>query len=213
VFLACGRAPWVDRRLGGRDIVHWVVESGFLDAPTALPPATRLSANLLATGHDGGHDLHLRTLQALGVTLLGRFEGAGEGRARFAQDLADIIAWGDARNSELMNLFRATAVDAGLPEFEVPERGPFNPRSPAELDLGGFGAAIFTGGFLPDYGPLAPWPGVLDSNGFPVHEACASTAVPGLYFVGVHFLRKRKSSLLYGVGEDAAIVADALARC
>jgi putative flavoprotein involved in K+ transport len=31
--------------------------------------------------------------------------------------------------------------------------------------------------------------------------------VPGLYFVGVHFLRKRKSSLLIGVGEDAAIVA------
>ena len=30
--------------------------------------------------------------------------------------------------------------------------------------------------------------------------------IPGLYFVGVHFLRKRKSSLLIGVGEDAAIV-------
>jgi putative flavoprotein involved in K+ transport len=31
--------------------------------------------------------------------------------------------------------------------------------------------------------------------------------VPGLYFVGVHFLRKRKSSSLVGVGEDAGIVA------
>ena len=31
--------------------------------------------------------------------------------------------------------------------------------------------------------------------------------IPGLYFVGVHYLRKRKSSLLLGVGEDAAIVA------
>jgi putative flavoprotein involved in K+ transport len=35
--------------------------------------------------------------------------------------------------------------------------------------------------------------------------------VPGLYFVGVHFLRKRKSSLLYGVGEDAALVAGQIA--
>jgi putative flavoprotein involved in K+ transport len=33
-----------------------------------------------------------------------------------------------------------------------------------------------------------------------------SAVVPGLYFVGVHFLRKRKSSLLIGVGEDAKIV-------
>jgi putative flavoprotein involved in K+ transport len=35
--------------------------------------------------------------------------------------------------------------------------------------------------------------------------------VPGLYVVGVHFLRKRKSSLLIGVGEDAAIVAGGIA--
>jgi putative flavoprotein involved in K+ transport len=33
---------------------------------------------------------------------------------------------------------------------------------------------------------------------------------PGLFFVGVHFLRKRKSATFYGVGEDAAIVARAI---
>ena len=47
--------------------------------------------------------------------------------------------------------------------------------------------------------------------GFPIHEDGASTVVPGLFFCGVHFLRKRKSSLLVGVGEDAAIVADKVA--
>jgi putative flavoprotein involved in K+ transport len=35
--------------------------------------------------------------------------------------------------------------------------------------------------------------------------------VDRLYFVGVHWLRQRKSALLYGVGEDAAIVARAIA--
>jgi putative flavoprotein involved in K+ transport len=35
--------------------------------------------------------------------------------------------------------------------------------------------------------------------------------VDGLYFMGVHFLRKRKSSLLFGVGEAAAIVARTIA--
>jgi putative flavoprotein involved in K+ transport len=47
--------------------------------------------------------------------------------------------------------------------------------------------------------------------GFPIHREGASTVVPGLYFVGVHFLRKRQSSPLLGVGEDAAIVARAIA--
>ena len=40
-----------------------------------------------------------------------------------------------------------------------------------------------------------------------MHADGACTAVRGVHFVGVHFLRKRKSSLLVGVGEGAAIVA------
>jgi len=35
--------------------------------------------------------------------------------------------------------------------------------------------------------------------------------VDGLFFMGVHFLRKRKSSTLWGAGEDANVVADRVA--
>jgi putative flavoprotein involved in K+ transport len=77
VVLACGRAPWPPRRPGGRDIVTWLQETSRFDTPlSALPsPPARLGANLLVTGHRGGHDLHYRTLQALGVQLLGRLAG------------------------------------------------------------------------------------------------------------------------------------------
>ena len=50
-----------------------------------------------------------------------------------------------------------------------------------------------------------------DELGFPIQEDGASLTVPGLFFCGVHFLRKRKSSLLLGMGEDAAIVAERIA--
>ena len=56
------------------------------------------------------------------------------------------------------------------------------------------------------------WDEAFDEHGFPIHEEGASTVVPGLYFVGVHFLRKRKSSILYGIGEDATVVAERIAR-
>jgi putative flavoprotein involved in K+ transport len=46
--------------------------------------------------------------------------------------------------------------------------------------------------------------------GFPIQTEGASTVVDGLYFVGVHWMRQRKSALLLGVGEDAAIVARAI---
>jgi putative flavoprotein involved in K+ transport len=54
-------------------------------------------------------------------------------------------------------------------------------------------------------------PSAFDELGFPIQEDGASSVIQGLYFVGVHFLRKRKSSLLMGVGEDAALVAQKIA--
>jgi cation diffusion facilitator CzcD-associated flavoprotein CzcO len=213
VFLACGRAPWFPRRLGDRDLAWWGLETGFLDAPlSSLPsPAARLAANVQATGAGGGHDLHYRTLREMGVTLLGHFLGAEGRHARFAPDLGESVAWGDERNAQLMDLVRKLIAERGLPLPEIPQPEPFNADAPEELNLSGFGAVVFTGGFRPDYESWVRFPGAFDELGFPVHEEGASTVVPELYFVGVHFLRKRKSSLLNGVGEDAAIVAGQIA--
>jgi putative flavoprotein involved in K+ transport len=82
VFLACGKAAWLPRRIGGRDIYWWALETGYLDRPVgSLPsPLARLAANAQATGTRGGHDLHYRTLPTPGVSLLGRFLGA-DGRS------------------------------------------------------------------------------------------------------------------------------------
>ena len=213
VFLACGRASWAPRRLGDRDLSWWALETGFLDAPlSSLPsPAARLAANVQASGVGGGHDLHYRTLQKMGVTLLGHFLGAEGRHARFAPDLGESVAWGDERNAQLMDLVRKLVAERGLPPPEIPEPEPLKADAPEELNLTGFAAVIFAGGFRPDYESWVHCPGAFDELGFPVHEEGASTVAPGLYFVGVHFLRKRKSSLLNGVGEDAALVARQIA--
>ena len=213
VFLACGRAPWFPRRLGDRDLVWWANETGFLDAPLSSLPsaAARLAANVQATGVGGGHDLHYRTLRKMGVSLLGHFLGADGRRARFAPDLGESVAWGDERNAQLMDLVQALVAERGLPRPGMPELEPFNDEAPEELNLSGFGAVVFAGGFRPDYESWVRFPGAFDELGFPVHEEGASTVVRGLYFVGVHFLRKRRSSLLNGVGEDAAIVVRQIA--
>jgi putative flavoprotein involved in K+ transport len=213
VFLACGRAGWAPRRLGDRDLFWWLLETGDLDDPlSSLPSAdARLTANLQATGHGGGHDLHYRTLRRMGVTLLGHFLGAEGQRARFAPDLAKSVAWGDERNARFMDRIRKVVTERGLPPFEITEPEPFGDEAPQELGLSGFGAVLFAGGFRPDYTSWVNCPGAFDELGFPIHEDGASTVARGLYFVGVHFLRKRKSSLLLGVGEDADLVARRIA--
>ena len=208
VFMACGRAPWLPRRIGEQDYIYWAVETGVFDETLAdLPsPSARLVASPQATGRDGGHDLHYRVLRLAGVTLLGHFLGAEDGRAHFAPDLADSVAFGDARYDEMRMKIARLCTARGTPTPDMPEAAPFDPRAPESLDLAGFGAVVFTSGFRPDY---TSWVHLdaFDDLGFPIHEDGASTVVPGLYFCGVHFLHKRKSSLLIGVGEDATIVA------
>jgi putative flavoprotein involved in K+ transport len=213
VVLACGRAPWTLRRWGGRDFTWWADETGFLDMTVeSLPdPSARLFANVQTSGHGGGHDLHVRTLQAQGVVLAGHFLGSASGRLQFADDLAESVAWGDERYLQFRELVRAFVAERGLGDPGLDDPEPFEAAAPVSLDAGDFGAAIFAGGFRPDYRSWLPWQDAFDEHGFPIHRDGASTVVPGLYFVGVHFLRKRKSSLLGGVGEDAEIVARQIA--
>jgi putative flavoprotein involved in K+ transport len=213
VFLACGRAGWLPRRVGDHDAVWWLREAGDLDDRVdQLPePGARLWANVQTSGRDGGHDLHYRTLHAMGVTLLGHFLGADGGEALFAPDLQDSVAWGDARNAKLMDGWRGHAAEHGVPWPDLPEVEPLEAEPLERVPVRELGAVIFAGGFRPGYESGVDCPGGFDESGFPVHTECASTVAPGLYFVGVHFLRKRKSSLLIGVGEDAAIAARQIA--
>ena len=211
VVLSCGRAPWAPRRPGGRDVILWLIDAGFYDQPVAAldSPAARLVANVQATGRHGGHDLNFRTLREAGVTLAGRLLGAEDGRLHFASDLADSVAFGDARYAELRGLIVSHCLEQGIDPPEFTDAPPFDPAAPERLDLDDFGVILHTSGFRPDY---RAWMRVdaFDDTGFPLQENGSSLKVPGLYFCGVHFLRKRKSSLLMGVGEDAAVVAEAV---
>jgi putative flavoprotein involved in K+ transport len=207
--LACGRAPWAPRRLDGLDVVTWLDRAGFYDQPpSVLPnPASRLVANVQTTGARGGHDLHYRVLQRMGVTLAGRLSGVSDGRVTFAEDLADSVAFGDARYADVRRILREQfADDAPV----LPEPEPFVVDPPLRADLAGLGAVVFTAGFRPDYTRWVRFP-VFDEDGFPVTGDDLATAVPGLHFCGVHFLRNRRSSLLWGVGDDARIVARTIA--
>jgi putative flavoprotein involved in K+ transport len=208
VFLACGRCVWVPRRLHGRDITWWMIESGFMDrTPDKLPsPLARLLGNPQMTGHDSGRDLNFRVLHQMGVELLGRYLGAEGPTVRFADDVAASVDFGDAKLVELLKFVDEDCATKGIkaPQFDMPPPLRISTRTEVDLSKDGIGAVIWTSGFRPDY-EWVKFP-VFDSMGFPI-QTDGSSQVPGLYFVGVHWMRKTKSSILYGVGEDAGVVA------
>lgn len=52
---------------------------------------------------------------------------------------------------------------------------------------------------------------IFDGHGEPFHDAGVARNEPGLYFVGLHFLYSMSSTMIHGVGRDAARVVEALA--
>lgn len=209
-YLACGRAPWIPRRIEGRDTIAWIVETPFMETTLAdLPsPQARLGANPQTSGGRGGHDLHYRTLQALGVNMLGHFLGYDDGAAHFAPDLAECVAFGDARYADICGLIRKSCAARGVKPPEMPPPAPFEAKPAERLRLDGFGAVIFTSGFRPDFTRWVRFPQAFDGLGFPIQKDGSSTAVGGLHFMGVHFQRKRKSATFLGVAEDAVVLAE-----
>jgi putative flavoprotein involved in K+ transport len=207
VYLAVGRCPWFPRRHRGRDMLHWAIEVGLMDETVdKLPsPAARLACNPAISGNDGGHDCHARWLGARGVVLAGRVERIDGTRVTFGPGLDESLAQADA--------FAATVkrrIDEHLGVEPEPPEEPAPYRSVDELDLDGVGAILWTTGFRPDFDWIE---GVaLDEQRFPVQQRGVAPQ-PGLYFLGVNWLHKRKSALFLGVGEDAEhVVADILGR-
>jgi putative flavoprotein involved in K+ transport len=105
----------------------------------------------------------------------------------------------------------ALCAERGIAAPDLPDPEPFDATAPGAVRAADLGCVILSGGFRPAYHRWVRIPGAFDEQGFPRQTNGASSAAPGLFFVGVHFLRKRQSSLLYGVGEDAAIVARGVA--
>jgi len=212
VFVACGRAPWIPRRIEGRDTIAWLAETSYYDRTLAglSSPRARLVANPQASGRRGGHDLNYRTLQAMGVNLVGHLAGVEDGRAHFAADLAESVAFGDAGYAHIRELIAASCARRGqrAPQMPPPPRFTAGPGGP--LDLGHLSAVVFTSGYRPGYQSWVHFPEAFDDLGFPVQEDGSSTVIAGLHFMGVPFQRNRKSATLLGVAEDAAVLAAAI---
>jgi putative flavoprotein involved in K+ transport len=204
------------RRYRGRDIQWWLDAAGILDErwdAVADIDAARRQPSLQLVGTDDHRTLDLGVLRRLGVRLAGRVVAVEGRRVVFAGDLAETLAAAEARLARLLRRIDAH-VDrsrAGAVPPPEPIAAIRAPPTPAALDLRaeGIGAVMWATGYRRSY----PWlrlP-VLDGQGEIIHHG-GVTPEPGLYVLGLQFLRHRNSSFLDGVGRDAVALAAHLAR-
>lgn len=212
VTLAVGRHVRAPRSYRGRDIFVWLAECGFLDdAPDAPAPHLRAQPSLQLSGRDGAIDLH--RLSAMGARITGRAL-AGAGMRVFLDD--DLQA--QCAASERRRLKVLARIDTHIAEhrLDVPEDRSAHaqpaplPAAPCELDLAreGINTIVWATGFRRSY----PWlrVPVLDADGEIVQEGGVSAA-PGLYALGLPFMRRRASSFIHGAAGDALAIATHIA--
>lgn len=218
VYLCVSSAPQFPRRYRGKDAVWWLNELGAFDqtVDTLPSPKARFEASIHVSGKDGGRTLNLHQFARDGVVLLGHMERASGNTVYLAPDLKETLARVDKSAAELKQKVDEAIEERGLdalgPETEPEPQDGYHAEITRELDLNaeGIKTVVWATGYKFDFSWVRlP---IFDEYGYPVQQR-GITDYAGLYFLGLSWLHKAKSGLLFGVGEDAAhIAADIAAR-
>lgn len=216
VHLCVGNAGRVPRRYRGRDILEWEAVSGSMDLPVDEHPKgreVRFKPHPHLSGRDGGRTIDLRQLALDGVKLYGRVLDVEKTTVHVANNLADTLDIIDRECREVLDEIDEYIVENRIdaPEDDLVPVNWQPTTQPQTLDLkqSGISSVIYGTGFHFEFSWIQlP---VFDERGYPRYER-GVTSLPGLYFVGLHWLHTMGSGLFYQVGRDAEYVVDHLCR-
>jgi len=207
VVLAAGEHIRMPRVYRGRDVQWWLTAAGILDQRfdqvEDLVRARRIPSPQLV-GTPSRATLDLNALTDRGVNIVGRVVGVNAGKVQFSGTLRNECAMADLKQGRMLDAFDAlaerSAFTAALEPVQrpAPTRVPEMPRLALDLARERIRTVIWATGFRPDFSWLqAP---VFDAKGRLRHHG--GIVAPGLYVLGLNFMRRRKSSFMHGAEDD-----------
>lgn len=208
VWLAVGEHIRLPRMYRGRDIQRWMETLGVLDerydAVDDIARARRVPSPQLV-GSSDRRNLDLNHLRTSGVQLVGRLVGIVGGKAQFSGSLRNHCAMADLKMTRLLDridasVARAASTEGAIECGERPQPTHVDASPRLALDLASIRTVVWATGYRPDYRWLdVP---VLDAKGRLRHNGGVIDA-PGMYAMGLPFMRRRKSSFIHGAEDDA----------
>jgi putative flavoprotein involved in K+ transport len=210
VTISVGEHVRAPRQYRGRDIHWWMDAAGVLDERydevDDIVRARGVPSMQLAGSPDRAN-FDLNALTDLGVQIVGRFAGISGTQAQFSGSLRNKCELADLKLGRLLGVIDEWATGAGLddevppPHRFAPTAVPRSPRLGLDLAGGEIRTIVWATGFRPDYSWLDV--DVLDRKAMLRHDGGVVDS-PGLYAIGLPFLRRRKSSFIDGARQDAA---------
>jgi putative flavoprotein involved in K+ transport len=215
VYLSVGSTGRVPRRYRGRDINEWFTLMGKFDmrVEELKTPQAKFDAHPQISGKNGGQSLNLHQFARDGVVLLGHARDSRDGKLIIAPNLKETLAKVDQFETNALRMVDDYVSRMGLrvPLETIPElEDGYGQETITVLDMkaSGISTVIWATGYAFDFS-LVKLP-VFDADGYPVQKR-GVTGYDGLYFLGMPWLHSRKSGILFGVGDDAAYLADHIA--
>lgn len=214
VYWSVSAVARVPRRYRGRDILEWLVDAGFTDATVeSVTDPAELAATMPIVSGVGryGHTLSLQWLASKGATLIGRITRVDGTVISLDDSVEACIRFADERSAEVRSRIDEGIAQAGrpLPPHEPDEADAsftafesLDPPRTIDLARAGVGAIVWATGVTGDFGYL-PQGSTVD--GRPKHRHGASD-LPGLDFIGLHWLTRRGSSIVNGIVGDAEML-------
>jgi putative flavoprotein involved in K+ transport len=213
VILATGEHVRLPRVYRGRDIKWWMDVIGAMDLrfdEVEDLKRARALPSLQLVGTPERTSIDLNTLRKSGVEIVGRVAALRGSELQFSGGLANQCAMADLKMNRMLDSIDAWISESGRTDEFTPacRYAPTDPGPQTRLSLdlngGSIRTVIWATGYRPDYSWLdVP---VLDRKGRIQHDGGVVTA-PGMYVMGLPFLRRRKSSFIDGAGDDAADLA------
>ena len=217
VTVSVGEHVRLPRVYRGKDIQWWmdaagVLDEGYDEVDDIVRARHVPSPQLIGTPERSS--MNLNALTAAGAKLIGRLGAIRDGQAQFGGSLRNQCALADLKMNRLLNTIDEWATETGLDDgVEAPHRfdsTEVEDSPPLEIDLtnGEIRTVLWATGYRPDYSWLdVP---VLDRRGQIRHDG-GVVASPGMYLLGMNFLRRRKSSFIHGAGDDVRYLSSHLA--
>ena len=217
VTVSVGEHVRMPRVYRGKDIRYWFEITGLADerydeVDDIVRARSVPSPQLVGTPERLMLDLNALTDQ--GVRMVGRLAGIRDGKAQLSGSLHNKCNRSDLKMDRLLLSIDEWVTENGLDaEYDPPhcyERTRVEKSPPLGLDLAGgeIKTVVWATGYRPDYSWLqVP---VLDHKGRLRHDGGIVTDSPGMYRIGLNFLRRRKSSFIHGAEDDASELVDHL---